>query len=266
MTAAITQAVVLGARTAVCASTGNTAASLAAYAARAGLQSAILLPRGQITAGKLAQSLDYGAAGLRNRRKFRRLHALDSGAGRRSFDLRGELDQPISHRGTKDGRLRNDGAVHLASAGSRGGARRQHGQQHGARQRLSGTARARIDRPSAETERDSGGRRGARSRDFSQTLEPEADSRRSASAGDDGSGRRIRARWPRRSRSERPFPGRKSLRAVLRSGGKIIAVSEQEIADAKAMIGRDGIGCEPASATTVAGIKKLVAAGHIEPR
>jgi threonine synthase len=43
----------------------------------------------------------------------------------------------------------------------------------------------------------------------------------------------------------------------------VIAVSEQEIADAKAMIGRDGIGCEPASATTVAGMKKLVASGHI---
>jgi threonine synthase len=40
-------------------------------------------------------------------------------------------------------------------------------------------------------------------------------------------------------------------------------VSEQEIADAKAMVGRDGIGCEPGSATTVAGIKKLVAAKHI---
>ena len=49
----------------------------------------------------------------------------------------------------------------------------------------------------------------------------------------------------------------------MRSGGRIITVSEQEIADAKAIIGRDGIGCEPASATTVAGIKKLVAAGHI---
>jgi threonine synthase len=42
-------------------------------------------------------------------------------------------------------------------------------------------------------------------------------------------------------------------------------VSEQEIADAKAMIGRDGIGCEPASATTVAGIRKLVAGGHMRP-
>src|ERR1700685_1772089 len=61
MSAAVTQAVVLGAKTAVCASTGNTSASLAAYAGRAGLQAAVLLPRGQITAGKLAQSLDYGA-------------------------------------------------------------------------------------------------------------------------------------------------------------------------------------------------------------
>ena len=61
MTTCVTQAVLLGARTAVCASTGNTAASLAAFAARAGLQCAILLPRGQITSSKLAQSLDYGA-------------------------------------------------------------------------------------------------------------------------------------------------------------------------------------------------------------
>ena len=62
MTAAVTQAVLLGARIVVCASTGNTAASLAAYAARAGLQAAILLPQGQISAAKLAQSMDYGAA------------------------------------------------------------------------------------------------------------------------------------------------------------------------------------------------------------
>jgi threonine synthase len=61
MATAMTQAVISGARTAVCASTGNTAASLAAYAARSGLQAAILLPRGQVSASKLAQSLDYGA-------------------------------------------------------------------------------------------------------------------------------------------------------------------------------------------------------------
>ena len=45
------------------------------------------------------------------------------------------------------------------------------------------------------------------------------------------------------------------------SRGRALSVSEQEIADAKAIIGRDGVGCEPASATTVAGIKRLVAEG-----
>ncbi len=64
MTVAITQALILGVQTVVCASTGNTAASLAAYAARAKLQCAILVPRGQISHAKLAQSLDYGAAVL----------------------------------------------------------------------------------------------------------------------------------------------------------------------------------------------------------
>ena len=168
MSAAITQAVVVGARTAVCASTGNTSASLAAYAGRAGLQAAVLLPRGQIYGGKTCAEPGLRRVGLRDRRKFRRLHASDSGAGRRSLDLRGELDQPVSHRGTKDRSLRDDGAVPVAGSGPRGGARREHGQQHGARQRLSGAARAPDDRPSAETERDSGRRRGARSRDFSR--------------------------------------------------------------------------------------------------
>jgi threonine synthase len=60
-----------------------------------------------------------------------------------------------------------------------------------------------------------------------------------------------------------PVSWKKALRAVLRSHGSIITVTEQEIADAKAIIGRDGIGCEPASATTLAGIRKLVGSGKI---
>jgi len=60
-----------------------------------------------------------------------------------------------------------------------------------------------------------------------------------------------------------PVSWKKALRSVNESGGQVITVSEQEIADAKAIIGRDGIGCEPASATTVAGIRKLVASGFI---
>ena len=61
-----------------------------------------------------------------------------------------------------------------------------------------------------------------------------------------------------------PVSWQKSWRAVRASDGRVLTVTESEIADAKAIIGRDGIGCEPASATTVAGIKKLVAEGTIK--
>ena len=61
MTTAITQAVHDGARAVICASTGNTAASAAAYAARAGLRCVVLVPEGKIALGKLAACLAYGA-------------------------------------------------------------------------------------------------------------------------------------------------------------------------------------------------------------
>ncbi|MFW6183697.1 MAG: threonine synthase [Chloroflexota bacterium] len=61
MTAAVTQAVREGAHTVICASTGNTAASAAAYAARAGLRCLVLVPEGKIALGKLAACLAYGA-------------------------------------------------------------------------------------------------------------------------------------------------------------------------------------------------------------
>ncbi|MDX1412780.1 MAG: threonine synthase [Candidatus Promineifilaceae bacterium] len=61
MTAAVTQAVHEGAKSIICASTGNTAASAAAYAARAGLRCLVLVPEGKIALGKLAASLAYGA-------------------------------------------------------------------------------------------------------------------------------------------------------------------------------------------------------------
>ena len=265
MTAAMTQAVVLGARTAVCASTGNTAASLAAYAARAGLQAAILLPRGQITAAKLAQSLDYGALVCEIDGNFddcmRLIQELGDdpsiyvansinpfrieGQKTVAFELMEQCDWQVpDHVVVPGGNMGNSTAL---GKGFRG------------------TARPGIDRPPAETQRDPGGRRGA-ARAAVRELDPQADRRRTRSPGNDGAVSKIRRRSPPRSKSARPFPGRRALRAVLRSGGQMIAVSEQEIADAKAMIGRDGIGCEPASATTVAGIKKLVAAGHIQPR
>jgi threonine synthase len=61
MTAAVSEALGRGAMTVICASTGNTAASAAAYAARAGLKSVVLIPQGKVAAGKLAGAIAYGA-------------------------------------------------------------------------------------------------------------------------------------------------------------------------------------------------------------
>jgi threonine synthase len=75
MTVAISKAVEAGAKAVVCASTGNTSASAAAYAARAGLTCAVLIPDGYIALGKLAQALIHGARVLQIRGNFDR--ALD---------------------------------------------------------------------------------------------------------------------------------------------------------------------------------------------
>ena len=61
MTAALSVAHERGFQWVACASTGNTSASMAAYAARAGMRSLVLIPEGKVAWGKLSQSLDYGA-------------------------------------------------------------------------------------------------------------------------------------------------------------------------------------------------------------
>jgi threonine synthase len=70
MTCAVSDAVRSGAQAVICASTGNTAASLAAYAARAGIGGAVIVPEGKIAAGKLAQALMHGARVIALRGNF----------------------------------------------------------------------------------------------------------------------------------------------------------------------------------------------------
>ena len=70
MTCAVSDAVRSGAEAVICASTGNTAASLAAYAARAGIGGAVIVPEGKIAAGKLAQALMHGARVIALRGNF----------------------------------------------------------------------------------------------------------------------------------------------------------------------------------------------------
>ena len=250
MTAAVTQAVILGARTVVCASTGNTAASLAAYAARAKLQCAILVPRGQISHNKLAQSLDYGAAVLELDGNFDdAMRVIRELAEDESIYLVNSIN-PFRIEGQKTVAaelLHQRGwrvPDHVVVPGGNLGNSSAFGK--GFRElkdlRL-------IDRlPQLSVVQAEGAAPFATLFESeSDVLIPIEDPQTLATAIKIGA----------------PVSWRKALRAVLESGGTVLSVSEQEIADAKAIIGRDGVGCEPASATTVAGIKRLVAAGFI---
>ena len=261
MTAAVTQAVVLGARTVICASTGNTAASLAAYAARAGLQAAILVPHGQVSAAKLAQSMDYGAVVIELDGNFdecmRVVQELGDDASIyvansiNPFRIEGQKTVAIElmrqlnwrapdHVVVPGGNMGNSTALgkgfeELRKIGLIDRVPKIHViQAEGA----APLARLFANLAPKQTNAD------AYLPDVLKTVEKPQTLATAIKIG-------------------APVSWRKSLRVVLRSGGQIISVSETEIADAKAVIGRDGIGCEPASATTVAGIKKLVASGHI---
>jgi threonine synthase len=76
MTCGVSQAIRLGRKRVACVSTGNTSASMAAYASRAGLVPIIFLPHGKISFGKLSQALEYGAVTLQVEANFDQILAL----------------------------------------------------------------------------------------------------------------------------------------------------------------------------------------------
>jgi threonine synthase len=250
MTTAVTQALILRARTVVCASTGNTAASLAAYAARAKLQCAILVPRGQISHAKLAQSLDYGAAVLELDGNFDdAMRAIREIAEDESIYLVNSIN-PFRIEGQKTVAaelLHQRGwrvPDHVVMPGGNLGNSSALGKGFKELKDLGLIDRLpRLNVVQAEGAAPFSSLFGSES----EVLIPIEHPQTLATAIKIGA----------------PVSWKKALRAVLESGGRVLSVSEQEIADAKAMIGRDGVGCEPASATTVAGIKRLVASGAI---
>jgi threonine synthase len=262
MAAAMTQAVISGARTAVCASTGNTAASLAAYAARAEFQAAILLPRGQVSAAKLAQSLDYGALVLEIDGNFDDCMRLIQELGDEHSIYVANSINPFRIEGQKTAafELMEQCAWqvpdHVVVPGGNMGNSTALGKgfqelfDMGLIRRLPklSVIQAEGAAPVARLFWNLSPAQLAGDEELPEKLEPVENPKTLATAIKIGA----------------PVSWKKALRVVVRSHGQVIAVSEQEIADAKAMIGRDSIGCEPASATTVAGIKKLTAAGHIQ--
>jgi len=101
MTMAISKAVERGATTVICASTGNTSAAAAAYAARAGLQCAVLLPAGKIASGKLLQAFIYGAEVVAIRGNFDdALRLVREFGGREEFEIVNSIN-PIRIQGQK---------------------------------------------------------------------------------------------------------------------------------------------------------------------
>ncbi len=244
MTVAITEAKFRGKAVVACASTGNTAASMAAYAARAGLKARVYLPKGRVSRSKLAQSLDYGAEIIEVDGNFDdALHQLTSktdsdvyllnsinpfrieGQKTAVFELMEELDWiPPDYLVLPGGNLGNTAAFGKAL---------EEMLAAGLITKLPKlvVVQARGSNPFVRTWRAGGNK-----------LEMVGNPQTLATAICIGA----------------PRSWKKALRVVALTGGTVLDVSDEEIAEAKVVIGRDGIGCEPASATTLAGIRQLL--------
>ncbi len=252
MTVAVSQAREAGRAWLACASTGNTSASMAAYAARAGMRSLVLVPAGQITWSKLAQALDFGASVCQLRTDFdgcmRVLHQV---AARHSlylvnsmnpFRLEGQKTaaaelleqmnwQPPDHVVVPGGNLAN------ASALGKGFLELQRWGFIARAPRIS-IIQAEGANPLVRSLREHQGR---------ELTPVEAKTRATA------------------IRIGNPASWQKAVRVLRETGGYCTDVSEAEIAAAKQAIGREGIGCEPASAAALAGARKLARTGAIAP-
>ncbi len=249
MTVGITRAKEIGADMVGCASTGNTSASLAAYAAKAGIGCLVLLPEGKVALGKLAQAIFYGAKvvsvegnfddALRTIREMaaqRLLYLLNSinpfrpeGQKTLLLEIMDQLDYRMPDRIVLPvGNAGNISAVHKAL---------KELEEVGwidSMPMLTGV-QASGSRPLVESFR-------AGRRDFDPEPGPET----VATA----------------IRIGNPVSGRKALDAIYSTGGTAVAVSDEEILDAQLMLGRrEGIGVEPASAASVAGLRRLLDEG-----
>lgn len=250
MTAALSVARERGFSWVACASTGNTSAAMAAYAARAGLRSLVLLPEGKIAWGKLAQAIDYGALTLQLRTDFdgcvrvlsevvqrAPVYLLNSvnpyrieGQKTPALEIAEQMEWEVpDHVIVPGGNLANSSALGKGFLEMK---------ELGLTTRVPHVSviQAEGANPLVRAMAESGGER----------LEAmRAHTRASA------------------IRIGNPASWRKAARVLQRTGGWAEEVSEAEIAVAKAEIGAEGIGCEPASAVTLAGLKKLVGQGKV---
>jgi len=250
MTAALSVARERGFEWVACASTGNTSASMAAYAARAGMRSLVLIPDGKIAWGKLSQAMDYGAVTCQLKTDFDGcLRLLTKIVNEAPIYLLNSVN-PYRLEGQKTPAFEIAEAFewnvpdHLIVPGGNLGNSSALGKGFRELRELGLTARMpRISVIQAE-----GANPLVRSfadGDNAELLPMEAQTRATA------------------IRIGNPASWRKAARAIRETGGWCLDVTEAEIAIAKAEIGAEGLGCEPASAVTLAGLKKLRAKGAI---
>ncbi|HYM09470.1 MAG TPA: threonine synthase [Bryobacterales bacterium] len=249
MTAGVAQARRLGMAMVACVSTGNTSASMAAYAAAGGIKAVIFIPHGNIAYGKLAQALEYGALTFQVEANFDQILALVRELAEREgiyllnsvnpFRIEGQktiIIEMLEQRGWRAPEWIVLPGGNLGNTSAFGKALREL-RQVGLIDRLPRLAVVQAEgaAPFYDLVRRGGGGE-IRNVGHPETL---------------ATAIKIGA----------PVSWAKALHEVRATNGVAEKVTEQEIADAKAQIGRCGIGCEPASAATLAGIQKLVAAG-----
>lgn len=250
MCVAVSVAKQLGMAGVACASTGNTSASMAAYAASAGLDATVFIPDGEIAFGKLAQAMAYGSRTLQIAGDFddamrlveqvcheRGLYLVNSvnpfrieGQKAIGFELLQDLDWQVPDWIVlPGGNLGNNTAI--------------------AKGLMELHAGGLIDRlPRIGVIQAAGANPLYTAWTTGQDPVPlKADTVATA------------------IKIGNPVSWRKSLRGLVATQGVVEQVSDAEILDAKAVVDAAGIGAEPASCATVAGIRKLVAAGVIQP-
>ena len=251
MTVGISEAVRLGAKAVACASTGNTSASLAAYAAQAGIDCVVFIPEGEIAFGKLAQALSYGAKVLQISGNFDdamrvvqeasgelELYLLNSVNPWRIEGQKSIIFEMIQQRGWEPPDWIAVPAGNLGNTSAFGKALRE-AVELGLIDKVPRIASIQAEgaNPFYRLWEEGG-----------EVLEPMKPST-VASAIKIGN----------------PVSWKKALRSIRETEGVVEQVSDQEIMDAKAIVDGCGIGCEPASAASVAGVRKLVGKGVIGP-
>jgi threonine synthase len=242
-----------GFRWVACASTGNTSASMAAYAARGRMRSLVLIPEGKVSWSKLSQALDYGALTCQLRTDFDGcMRVLNEVVRRMPVYLLNSVN-PYRLEGQKTAaielleQLDWESPDHIIVPGGNMGNSSALGKAFLEMKDLGlisavpkiSIIQAEGANPLVRTLRENGGK---------ELVSVEAHTLATA------------------IRIGHPASWKKAVRMLQATGGTVEQVSDIEMALAKSEIGADGIGCEPASAVTLAGLKKLVKQGFVKPQ